>query len=403
MSDVTIQQDPIALNVKPPAGVRGGLPPWLRGLLVLFALYLFIGSVKMIGTGLKIIAEDSAGENFLNWLFSLVSDPFSGLAVGVLVTSLVQSSSFTTSMLVGLVAMGDISLTTAIPMIMGANIGTSVTNILVSLGSVRRRREFRRSFGAAIVHDFFNVLAVIILLPLEIAFGIISRVTEAIARALGDTPFFASSPTEHIGFIKTFFGVMGTWMKWLTVKVLHISTVTAGAIVSIFALILLFVALWMLVKMLKGLMQDRLSGVFSRTIFRNQGTSFAVGIFTTAAVQSSSVTTSLVVPLVGARVLKLKQIYPYTLGANIGTTVTAMLAALGTGQAPAVACAFGHLLFNCYATAIFWPLQFIPISLAKGFARMASRRRLIAAAYIVVVFMILPVLVIILMNTLRGG
>ncbi|MBN1554438.1 MAG: Na/Pi cotransporter family protein, partial [Phycisphaerae bacterium] len=114
--------------------------PYVRGLVAIAALYLFIASVNMIGAGLKVIAKDDAGGNFLNMLFGLIAEnPFMGLFVGLLVTSLVQSSSFTTSMTVGLVATGDLSLTAAIPIVMGANIGTSVTNILVSLAHVRHR------------------------------------------------------------------------------------------------------------------------------------------------------------------------------------------------------------------------------------------------------------------------
>ena len=58
---------------------------------------------------------------------------------------------------------------TAIPMIMGANIGTSVTNTIVSLGQAGDRNQFRRAFGGATVHDMFNWLCVLVLLPLELA------------------------------------------------------------------------------------------------------------------------------------------------------------------------------------------------------------------------------------------
>ncbi len=373
------------------------MPPWIKGFLAVAAVYLFIAAVNMMGEGLKCIARDDAGRNFLEWLFGLVSDqPVMGLFIGLLATSIVQSSSFTTSMTVGLVAVGDISLVSAIPIIMGANIGTSVTNILVSLANMRRPLQFRRSLEGAIVHDFFNVLSVLVILPLEVAFGIISRPAEMISRGLGDTRFFQSDPTQHMGFLKKTFGVVGHFFRWLLVDGLGLSPTFGGAVIAILALIMLFMALWLLVKLLRGLLLRRLSGMFSRTIFRRPGIAFVAGIITTASVQSSSVTTSLMVPLVGAGVLKLRQIYPYTLGANIGTTITAMLAALGTGSAAAMACAFAHLLFNLYGIIIFWPLQFIPISLAEGFAKLASRRRLIAAAYIIVFFFLLPLLVILI-------
>ena len=132
--------------LQPQNGEEGDLPPWMKGLLAVVVVYLFIAAVNMMGVGLKCIASDDAGGDFLKWLFGFVSDqPVTGLFVGLLVTSIVQSSSFTTSMTVGFVAGGDISLVSAIPIIMGANIGTSVTNILVSLANMRRPLQFRRS------------------------------------------------------------------------------------------------------------------------------------------------------------------------------------------------------------------------------------------------------------------
>lgn len=374
-----------------PTGAQQGLPPWLRGLLAVLALFLFISAVNMIGAGLKTVAKDPGGKAGIDWAFAQVRDPLTGLFIGLLITSLVQSSSFTTAMTVGLVSQQVMGLEAAIPVVMGANIGTSVTNLLVSLAHVRRRLEFRRSLAGAIVHDFFNVLSVLLLLPLEVALGILSRPVRAISEELGKTQMFSSNPMEDYGAIKTVLSQLGVLVKWLLETVLGLPPLVTGTVLAIFALVLLFVALWMLVKMLRGLLQDRLSGVLSKTLFRNAPLAFVVGIVMTASVQSSSVTTSLVVPLVGAGILKLRQIYPYTLGANIGTTVTALLAALGTGGASGVACALGHLMFNLMGTAVFWPLQFIPISLAKGFAKLAARRRLLAAAYVIFVFFVLPI------------
>ena len=382
-------------------GGRRQLPGWVVGLMAVAVLYLFISSVSMIGVGLKIVAKDDAGEQFLDWLFSFVATPITGLFIGLLATSLVQSSSFTTTMTIGLVAAGNVSLTTAIPIIMGANIGTSVTNILVSLAYVRRRLEFRRSFGAAVVHDFFNVLSVLLLMPLEYAFGVISAPTHWIARVLEGGRLFPEDTTEQMGVLKRIFAQIGKGVHELLTNVLHLAPTVAGTITTALALVLLFVSLWLLVKLLRGLLQDRLSGVFDRTLFRNPATAFTVGIVMTAAVQSSSVTTSLVVPLVGAGILQLAQIYPYTLGANIGTTVTAMLAALGSGSAAAMACAFAHLFFNVYGTAVFWPLQFIPISLAKGFAGMAAKRRYVAALFVLGLFFALPVAILMVIHLVK--
>ncbi len=399
---------PPALSQPP---VRRGWQAWRQGLLALAALYLFIVAINLMSHGLKTIADVPDSKAYLQQkVFSKAAHPVAGLCIGILVTSVVQSSSFTTSFTVGLVVAGELSMMAAIPIIMGANVGTSVTNILVSLAHLRRRREFRRSLGGAIVHDFFNVLTVLTLLPLELAFGVISRPAGAFARWLEAANFFTANPGKF-NILKIAVEPPAKAADWLLLDLLGLSKTVGGAIEAGLAVVLLFVALIYMVRMLQGLLKERLAGLFSRTLFRNHWISFMVGLIATASIQSSSVTTSLVVPLVGAGILTLRQIFPYTLGANIGTTVTAILAglalaAIACGQGPAavsaaaagLAVAFAHLLFNVYGTCIFWPLQWIPISLAKGFAKVASKRRVLAGIYILVVFFLVPIVLIILVN-----
>jgi len=384
---------------------------WLGALAALGAVYLFVAAINLMGHGLKVVAGVAEAKAVMDSVFRLAENPLAGLSVGILMTSLVQSSSFTTTFTVGLVATGQFNLATAIPVIMGANIGTSVTNILVSLAHLRQRKEFERSLGGAIVHDLFNLLSVMLLLPLEWAFGIVSRPAGAFAKWLGGAAFFTSDPKQY-NVVKTMVKPLHDGMDWLLGSLFGLDQVPRGLVTAGVAIVLLFIALFFLVKVLRGLLKDRLAGLFSKTLFRHPAISFVVGLFTTAAVQSSSVTTSLVVPLVGAGVLKIKQIFPYTLGANIGTTVTALIGGLAIAATAAneggvvqqaaalgLAVAFGHLLFNIYGTVVFWPLKWVPISLAKGYAKLASKRRILAAAYIVVIFFVLPILAIFLVNS----
>ncbi|MBS3734816.1 MAG: Na/Pi symporter [Phycisphaerae bacterium] len=372
---------------------------WLRAILAVAALLAFVAALKIMGHGLKTIATVPESEAFLTSLFDYVCHPVAGLAVGVLMTSLVQSSSFTTSFTVGLVAAGQISLIHAVPIVMGANIGTSVTNTIASLAYVRRPLNFRRSLSAATVHDFFNLCAVTLLMPFEVAFGAISRPAQAVANAISHWGYFAHDP-KKFNLVKMIVKPINEALDWLLMGVLGLSPTVAGAVQAAVAVAILFAALLLLVNLLQGLVKNRLSGLFERTFFRNQGVGLLVGVLLTVCVQSSSVTTSLMVPLVGAGILRLRQVYPYTLGANIGTTMTAMIAALATANAAAVGCAVAHLLFNLMGTAVFWPLQWIPISLAKGYAKLATRRRLIALAYILVLFFALPIIALIAVGTM---
>ncbi|MHC5143667.1 MAG: Na/Pi symporter, partial [Planctomycetota bacterium] len=126
-------------------------------------LYLFLLSIGLMGSAFK-----GFGKGFAENLVATTSNPFIGLVIGILATSVVQSSSTTTSLVVGIVGSGGLTVGCAIPIIMGANIGTTVTNTLVSLGHVGRRGEFRKAIAAATVHDFFNLICVSIMFPLEL-------------------------------------------------------------------------------------------------------------------------------------------------------------------------------------------------------------------------------------------
>ena len=120
-------------------------------------LYCFIFSLDLMGTSLKMF-----GQGFAKTLIQSTANPIVGLLIGVLATSIIQSSSSVTSIVVGMVAGGALGIESAIPIVMGANIGTSITNIIASLPEIGRRHEFSRAFSAAIVHDFFNWMAVLI-------------------------------------------------------------------------------------------------------------------------------------------------------------------------------------------------------------------------------------------------
>ncbi|MEJ2004323.1 MAG: Na/Pi symporter, partial [Cyclobacteriaceae bacterium] len=113
---------------------------------------------------------NNLGREVAESIITATSNPFIGLFIGLLVTALIQSSSTTTSMIVALVASGSITLANAVPMIMGANIGTTLTSTIVSLGYIAKREEFKRAIAAGTVHDFFNILTVLILFPLEYCF-----------------------------------------------------------------------------------------------------------------------------------------------------------------------------------------------------------------------------------------
>ena len=356
----------------------------LKIISIFGALYLFLVGIKGMSSAIKHMGADVAES-----IFTTTSDPVIALFIGVFATVLFQSSSTTTSLIVGMVSSGALSLAGAVPMIMGANIGTTVTNTIVSIGHLNRGNEFRRAFAASTVHDIFNILAVLILFPLEMAFHGIQRSAEWIASLM--------------------FGKIQN-VEILTAKSPIKVAIKSGAnfierfsfdndiIYLVLSVLITFAMLYVLVKILRSLVLKKVEVFFDQHIFKTALRAIGFGMILTIMVQSSSITTSLVVPLAGAGVLTLRQIFPFTLGANIGTTVTALLAAI-TGTVAALIAAISHLLFNIFGIAIVYGLPFlriIPLNCAEWIAERAVKNKLIPVLYLLVIFIGVPLTIIIL-------
>ena len=121
----------------------------LKATGVVCALYMFLVGINGMSSAIKNMGADTAKSIFL-----ATSDPFIALFIGVFATVLFQSSSTTTSLIVGMVSSGALALSSAICMVMGSNIGTTVTNTIVSMGHINKGNEFKRAFEASTVHDF---------------------------------------------------------------------------------------------------------------------------------------------------------------------------------------------------------------------------------------------------------
>jgi len=365
-------------------------------LLMLLYLWVFLLSIKILGDTLKMFFKADAQDLIQN----ATNDPIMGLMIGLLATAIIQSSSSTTSIIIAFVGAGTLTFTSAIPMIMGANIGTSVTGILVSLGNIRNRVDFERSFSAAIVHDFFNWFCVFLFLPLEIYTGIFAKSATFLTNFfIGSSSVHFESPINKIidpagDFLLKFFA------GWFDAVANGKVEMTTGLMVflTIFALVLLFISL----AKMSGVMKEMLIGKFEKLIhkyvFNNQAMSFLFGLLFTISVQSSSVTISVIVPLVGAGILTLEQVFPYAVGANIGTTITGILAALVTGNPLSISVAFVHTLFNTFGGFIFIPLKFIPIKSAKWFSKKSAENRTLVFVFLIGAFFVLPILFIWLYN-----
>ena len=361
-------------------------------------LFVFLVGVNGLGDGFKAL-----GQGLLDSFFRATENPFMGLMVGLLATTLVQSSSVTTSLIVGLVAAPEnpLPIANAIPMVMGANIGTTVTNTIVSLAHMGRKEEFRRAFAVATCHDFFNYLSVLVLLPLELLTGYLRKSATWVSGHLTgiggveyDSPLKGLLKAAQQPLKSALHAVFGSD---------HLAAI--GLIVVSVAFI--FTALMLLVRVMRRAMDARVEAIVSRGLHRSALYAILVGMFVTALVQSSSITTSLLVPLAGAGLLTLPQAFPITIGANIGTTITALMAALavtGPNAQAGVTIALVHLLFNVSGTLLVYPvpaIRRIPLAAARSLADIATKSRVWALLYVAVLFYGLPALLTVLHEFLQ--
>ncbi|AZZ95995.1 Na/Pi symporter [Pseudoalteromonas sp. R3] len=349
-------------------------------------VYLVLVAVGTVSGGFKLA---SGGTEGAKEIFAFATNPFVALMLGAFATALVQSSSTVTSVIVGLVA-GGLPLGIAIPMIMGANIGTTITNTLVSIGHIRNKEEFQRAFAASTVHDFFNLLAVAIFLPLEIMFGLLEKFSAALSHLfVGDADLSLKSYNFIKPLVKPAVGLVKDAVSFLDGKAVGVAMVIVGIAMILFAVTTLG-------KLLKKALVGRAKELLHSAIGRGPVAGISSGAVVTVMVQSSSTTTSLMIPLAGSGVFNTRQIYPFTLGANIGTTITALLAATsitGPNAEVALTIALVHVMFNVFAVGLIYGLPLlreIPLQLAEKLAQIGTRNKSAAFGYVLGSFFVLP-------------
>jgi sodium-dependent phosphate cotransporter len=345
---------------------------------VFFALLLFIFAIDLLTIGVGNINGGIALE-----ILNATKNPFISLFIGLLVTALIQSSSTVTASVVAIVASGNLTLQQAVPIVLGANIGTTLTSTLVSLSYLMNKKEFRRALSAGISHDFFNILTVLVLFPLEIYFGFLSNTASYIANWFASDNSFEGPIVYNRMFTRT-------WTEWV------VNEINQPVVSMILSVVLVFFAIKVLsTAMYKSFIKNTFQDI-NKVIFQKTGLAFFYGLFFTAAVQSSTVTTSLVVPLVASKKVTLIRVFPFIIGANIGTTITAVIASIYKPEA-AIALALVHVLFNSLGTLIFLPfsgIRKIPVGMANYMGKISLKYRIVVFAYILLTFFIVPFLLI---------
>jgi sodium-dependent phosphate cotransporter len=392
----------VAVAAPPAAEADAGgiqLPVWTKALGwcgIAGLIYLLICAVSIISRGFAGLSGDAA-----HTMFAFAANPWVGLSVGVLGTVLIQSSTTTTAIAVTAVGSGALPIHGAIPIILGANVGTTVTPTLVALTYIGSRTEFRRALGASTIHDFYNLLALLIFFPLELIWHPLERLSGVLTNALYGTGWLpdpnrfnfvraATRPVEN-GVIKA---------------TSHLSSTLGPLFTIVIGAVLIFAAVHFLGKLLKLLMVGKARGILTKAVGRNAYLAMASGMGVTVVTQSSTVTNSVLVPFAGAGILTPAQVYPVTVGANLGTTFTTVFAAfavVGQDAKIGLQAAFVHLIYNVFSIIVIYVipvLRPVPLFCAETLARIAADRKWVVAVYLITVFIALPALVIILVGVL---
>ncbi len=347
---------------------------WSNAAIILLSIILFLLSISLLGHGFSKIGKDTAES-----IIIATSNPFIGLFIGLLATAILQSSSTTTSLAVAAVAAGSLSLEHAVPIVIGANIGTTITSTIVSMSYITSTGEFRKAVAGGTIHDFFNILTVIILFPLELKYGILTDLSHFFVQF---THVDAGSGLKFdlFGIGMGIEGIGNTLIKWVGALGLII-----GSFILLFATVKMISQV--LSKALIGNARSRFESVFNLPV-----KSFGWGLLLTTIIQSSSVTTSLLVPLTATGKIRIDNALKFIIGANIGTTITAILASLFKSEA-AVSLAFVHFFFNLIGSCIFLFVPYaskLPIALSQYLGYLSEKYRIVGLMYIIITFFIFP-------------
>ncbi|XP_078082208.1 sodium-dependent phosphate transport protein 2C-like [Mustelus asterias] len=441
----------------------------MTSLLIAF-LYLFVCSLDVLSSAFQLVGGKMAGDIFGD--NTILANPIAGLMLGVLVTILVQSSSTSSSIVVSMVSSGLLNVKASIPIVMGVNVGTSVTSTLVSLAQSGERHVFRRAFAGSAVHGIFNWMTVLVSLPIEIGTGFLYHASKACIQSFniqsGETsPDILKVITEPftqliIKLDQSAISAIATgeararnrsliqkWCKFNHITALKNVSVTnetdceishcfqsqnetmalknvsetenlhlcrhifvntglsdtvVGFILLTASLLVLCICLVLIVKILNSVLKGKMAQIMKKVIntdfpypfgWVNGYLAIVVGAVMTFIVQSSSVFTSAIIPLIGIGVISLKRVYPLCLGSNIGTTTTAILAALASPAEQlgnAVQVALIHLFFNLSGILIWYciPCMRFPISVAKVFGNVTAQYRWFPILYLLLSFILIP-------------
>lgn len=341
----------------------------------IMSIYFFVSSIVLIKDSAKIMGAALAEKMLL-----LIRDTTSATFAGWISTALLQSSGAFDSIVVSLTSTGVIPLSLAVAAIIGAEVGTTITPLIVSIFErMKGDQGSEAGFNVTMSHVLYNIVTLAIFYPLELFFGVFTNI------AMQGTGIFVK-----LQWLNAIPDVLDVLTPWIGLLLEHVPP-WLGLVLGI---VLLVMALSAVEKHMTAIFSMPRSWNFIRSTFMKPGRAFLAGFLFTVLVPSTSVMVSLLVPLATSGVIRAEYyILPYILGANIGTVFDVMIAALATGDPVSLGVWLVHLVINLVGALIFLPILRPFASLTRRAARFISsslRVALIMAA----LFYILPAAII---------
>ncbi|CAD6187467.1 unnamed protein product [Caenorhabditis auriculariae] len=409
--------------------------------MIFVILFTYVCLLGVVSTAFSLLASGGLGK--IVQASALIKDPISALVVGMLVTVVLQSATTTTNILVTMVAANMITVHDAIPVMIGSELGSSLVNALISLAYAGQPEQFCRAFSAAVLGDVFNVCSLFVIFPLELATSLIETLswwivdpliseqglsfktlellTDPVTRMIlevNEAEVLNASirpelfPPNHTFVLRCAFSNGSRIYACPYKHVFVYSTLSDQAIgwmVLAFAIpcliACLFAIVFLIQKMLDGHAAKYVKNLLSRECPGRWKPCtgyvvMAVGLIVTLLIQSNSIFSSSLTPLVGSGVVTLEQMYPLILGSNIGTTFSGVLAAFsadGSRFEKALHMAMCQVIYNIIGTFLFYiipPMRKFPIYLSLKLGHTTNRYRWFIVIFVLVFFLIIPFTVI---------
>ncbi|MEJ6013127.1 Na/Pi symporter [Corynebacterium sp. H127] len=369
----------------------GRMVRWFGVACCIFALII---AINLVTDGVQAL-----GISVMSDLVARATNPLLAVLIGVLSTFIVQSSTIVTTVTVAAVGSGLVPLDLAVMLIMGANLGTCFTAQLVSFGLFRRKQNFTPAIAAAMTHWWFNFFSIFAFFFIELLFHPLTRVSAWLTDALLGSP---DAPIPTTGLVAQ---VVRPIVRAIGVEGL-IGRLATPALAATACILLGILAITLAVQLTTILFSD-IMAASSRIMLENSARrennvisikNFLVGLGLTLMTHSSSATVCSVVPIAGTRSISLRSAFSIILGANLGTTLTAVLSVFalsGDFSAVAMQAALIHVLFNATGVATVFlvrPVGSAIISLSEFSAAQSAKAPALALLAIIASYTLVPAL-----------